>query len=349
MEENQEFSKILRDWYKKNHRVLPWRGTRDPYKIWLSEIILQQTRVDQGLPYFMRFVEAYPDIVRLADAHPDEVLRLWQGLGYYSRARNLHEAARQVRDQYSGVFPADYQALRKLKGIGDYTAAAIGSFAFDLPYPVVDGNVYRFLARFTGESTPIDSNPGKKKFAEIAASLFDPDHAAEHNQAMMELGATVCKPSNPACDCCPFSLACHAYIHGSVEVFPVKSKKNQTRQRFLHYFFFHDGQSLLLRQRTGKDIWQGLFEFPLLETDDEAIPSPLLLPGWTDKQVNTSEWQVVRLRHLLSHQELHASLQVIPCDVLPDLPGYLHVQQAELDRYALPRLLTRFLENWQRR
>lgn len=347
MEENQEFSKILRDWYKKNHRVLPWRETKDPYKIWLSEIILQQTRVDQGLPYFMRFVEAFPDVIRLADAHPDEVLRLWQGLGYYSRARNLHEAARQVRDQFSGVFPADYQALRKLKGVGDYTAAAIGSFAFDLPYPVVDGNVYRFLARFAGESTPIDSTSGKKQFAEMAASLFDPIHAAEHNQAMMELGATVCKPSNPACDSCPFSLACHASIHGSFEVFPVKSKKNQTRQRFLHYFLFHDGQSLLLRQRTNKDIWQGLFEFPLLETDDATLPLANMLPGWIEKQLNTKKVHVLRLKHLLSHQELHASLQIVACSVLPDLPGYLHVQQAELDRYALPRLLTRFLENWQ--
>lgn len=339
---NQEFSRILRDWYQKNGRNLPWRTTRDPYKIWLSEIILQQTRVDQGLPYYLRFIEAFPCVEQLAAAPEDEVLRLWQGLGYYSRARNLQSAAKQVVSEHKGKFPADYSAIKSLKGVGDYTASAIASFAFDLPHPVVDGNVYRFLSRFAGIDTPIDSTEGKKAFAALAAELFDPQHAAEHNQAMMEMGALICKPANPDCDACPFSMACHAYIYGKTGDLPVKSKKTKVRKRYLHYFLLSHEETFLIRKRSGKDIWTGLYELPLIEAEQPiADPGPeleKLLPRIRYRPIG----KTVHLKHLLSHQELHVNFWHLECDTMPRLNGYQQLHRRDHNAYGFPQLIIRY-------
>lgn len=340
----QEFSKILRDWYGKNGRNLPWRTTRDPYKIWLSEVILQQTRVDQGLPYYHRFAETFPSIVDLANAPEDQVLRLWQGLGYYSRARNLHAAAKQVRDLHNGAFPASYPEIRSLKGVGDYTAAAIASFAFDLPYPVVDGNVFRFLSRFTGDATPIDSTAGKKHFTALASELLDPAHAAEHNQAIMEFGALHCKPANPLCESCPFQFACGALIDNQVANLPVKEKKQQVRDRWLHYFFVTNGHETLLRKRTGRDIWQGLYEFPMTETlEPGTLISPVQL--LKDTGLNLPKATItgkVQLTHLLSHQRLHAVIRLVETRNL-EHEGYTVVSLDRLQDYGLPQLLVNYL------
>ena len=339
---NQEFSRILRDWYHKNGRNLPWRTTRDPYKIWLSEIILQQTRVDQGLPYYLRFIEAFPRVELLAAAPEDEVLRLWQGLGYYSRARNLQSAAKQVVSEFNARFPADYNSIKSLKGVGDYTAAAIASFAFDLPHPVVDGNVYRFLSRFAGIDTPIDSTEGKKAFATLAAELFDPQHAAEHNQAMMEMGALLCKPANPDCDACPFSMACHAYIYGKTADLPVKGKKTKVRKRYLHYFLLSHGDTFLVRKRSGKDIWTGLYELPLIEAEQPIEdPGPelkMLLPNNRYRPIG----KTVHLKHLLSHQELHVSFWHLECDKAPHLQGYQQLHRDHHNAYGFPQLIIRY-------
>jgi A/G-specific adenine glycosylase len=339
---NQEFSRILRDWYRKNGRNLPWRTTRDPYKIWLSEIILQQTRVDQGLPYYLRFIEAFPRIEQLAAAPEDEVLRLWQGLGYYSRARNLQSAAKQVVSEFNGQFPADFISIKSLKGIGDYTASAIASFAFDLPHPVLDGNVYRFLSRFAGIETPIDSTDGKKAFASLAAELFDPQHAAEHNQAMMEMGALVCKPANPNCDDCPFSMACHAYIYGKTADLPVKGKKTKVRKRYLHYFLLSHQGSFLIRKRSGKDIWTGLYELPLIETEQPiSVPDPelrQLLPDIRYRQIG----KMVHLRHLLSHQELQVRFWHLECTTMPHLAGYKVIPEQSAGEFGFPQLIIRY-------
>lgn len=337
----QEFSKILRDWYRKNGRELPWRGTKNAYKIWLSEVILQQTRVDQGLPYYHRFIEEFPEIKQLAEAPEDKVLRLWQGLGYYSRARNLHAAAKQVVEMFEGEFPADYQKIKSLKGIGEYTAAAIASFAFDLPHPVVDGNVFRFLSRFTGLDTPIDSTAGKKAFTALAAELLDPQHAAEHNQAIMEFGALHCKPANPLCETCPFQFACEALIHNKVDQLPVKEKKQQVRDRYFHYYFISDGQHTLLRQRTGKDIWQGLYEFPMTETQGGTAEDHLKQMGFKAKHYRIS--RPVNITHLLSHQRLHTIIHRVECSGI-HLDGFQKVPLSELHRYGLPQLLVRYLE-----
>ena len=340
----QEFSKILRDWYRKNGRNLPWRTTRDAYKIWLSEVILQQTRVDQGLPYYHRFTDTFPTILDLANAHEDQVLRLWQGLGYYSRARNLHAADKQVRDMFAGQFPRDYSSIRSLKGVGDYTAAAIASFAFDLPFAVVDGNVFRFLSRFTGDTTPIDSTSGKKHFSALAAELLDPQHPAEHNQAIMEFGALHCKPVNPLCETCPFQFACGALIENKVGQLPVKEKKQQVRDRWLHYFFVTNGEEVLLRKRTGRDIWQGLYEFPMTETDSEAASgsNEALLQ---QAGVHLSGARITghdRLIHLLSHQRLHAVIRMVETGDLQQ-EGYLKVPLGRLHEYGLPQLLVKYL------
>ena len=343
---DQEFSKILRDWYRKNGRKLPWRDSIDAYKIWLSEIILQQTRVDQGLPYFLKFIEAFPTVESLANAPIDKILRLWQGLGYYSRARNLHIAAKQVVQDFNGRFPSDFSELKKLKGVGEYTAAAIASFAYNLPTPVVDGNVYRFLARFAGISTPIDAVKGKKEFAQLASELLDPTHAAEHNQAMMEIGALICKPALPACDLCPFSMACHAFIYNSIDQLPVKEKKQKVRKRYFHYFFITNGKDTVIRRRNGKDIWEGLYEFPLLETNSEVLPSfeAEVLTPLKIKNITVID-SPHRIRHLLSHQELIAHFWMLKVNTLP-VPGddFIKVKMSDLTHYAFPQLIVRFLE-----
>ena len=250
------FSDILLSWYSENKRELPWRDTRDPYLIWISEIILQQTRVAQGYDYYARFVRRFPDVKSLAEADEDEVMRLWQGLGYYSRARNLLAAARRRTD---GVFPTSYGGVRALKGVGVYPAAAICSFAYGMPCAVVDGNVYRVLARYFGVDTPIDSTEGKKAFAALAQEMLDTSHPADYNQAIMDFGALVCTPKSPGCMFCPLAETCMALSEGRVADLPVKQHRTKLVDRYFNYLFVRMGKDTLLQQRTADDIWQTLF------------------------------------------------------------------------------------------
>ncbi len=265
MKNKQFFRENLLAWFAQNHRPLPWKGERDPYKIWLSEIILQQTRVEQGLPYYQKFVEKYPDVESLAAAPEDEVLKLWEGLGYYSRARNLHFTAKFIAAELGGKFPDDYEGIRALKGVGDYTAAAIASFAYNLPYAVLDGNVYRVLARFFGIETPTDSSAAKKEFAALAQSLLDPARPGDFNQAMMDFGATHCTPQQPKCSTCLLQSQCAAFSTKRVAELPVRSKAVEKKDRFFVYLVAHFRSDTFVRKRTEKDIWQNLWEFPLLE------------------------------------------------------------------------------------
>jgi len=260
----QHVSIILQEWYAVNKRDLPWRHTKDPYLIWVSEIILQQTRVAQGLDYYNRFVGRFPNIRSLAEAEQVEVLKYWQGLGYYSRARNLHETAIDICRRWNGIFPERYDDILALKGIGEYTAAAIASLAWNLPYPVVDGNVYRVLGRLFTIETPIDTGKGKKEYRELATLLMPPEQAGLHNQAMMEFGALQCIPQTPDCETCPLSGSCFGYASGNPQQYPVKQNKTKIRNRYLHYFIILHGTDTFIRRRSEKDIWEGLYEFPLL-------------------------------------------------------------------------------------
>lgn len=344
------YSKSLVNWYKEHRRDLPWRRSSDPYIIWISEIILQQTRVAQGLDYFNRFIARFPDVRALATASEDEVLRYWQGLGYYSRARNLLEAARTICRDFDGIFPKTYNEVRSLKGIGDYTAAAIVSFAYDLPYPVLDGNVYRVLARLFALSTPIDSAQGKKEFAELAALLLDKEHPGLHNQAIMELGALQCVPRQPDCSLCPLMDRCMAYAAGEVSVYPVKQQKLKTRPRYFHYLHIVCGNDTYIQRREGKDIWQGLYQLPLIETDAPADFSELqqtdafrrLLSDCGRMEISV----VLRdIKHVLSHQTLFASFYYIKVEREGKfLSEYLRIPLSCLENYAFPRLILRYFQ-----
>src|ERR1700712_1102072 len=260
------FSDELVQWYLKNKRELPWRNTTDAYVIWLSEIILQQTRVEQGMPYFYRFLEKYPDVKLFAAANEGDILNLWQGLGYYSRGRNMLKTAREVVDRFDGKFPENYQQLISLKGIGEYTAAAISSFSANEARAVLDGNVFRVLARYFGISEPINSTKGKKIVSELANELLNKDHPGLHNQAAMEFGALLCRPKNPDCDICPLRTDCYAFNHQAIDLLPQKLKKAKIRERFFNYLLVTDGDTVLINKRNEKDIWANMHDLPLIET-----------------------------------------------------------------------------------
>jgi len=255
-------------WYDPEKRPMPWKAEKNPYLIWLSEVILQQTRVDQGLPYFNRFKNKYPTVKSLAEAPEDEVMKLWEGLGYYSRARNLHSSAKFVVKNLNGVFPTTYEDLLMLKGVGPYTASAIASFAFDLPHAVVDGNVYRVLSRVFGIEDAIDTSLGKKKFDLLAHELLDKNLPAKYNQAIIDFGATQCSPKLPSCNDCPFSHHCYAIANNQIDFFPVKSKKGERKTRFFNYLVINNKNQVIISKRTQKDIWQNLYEFPVIESDN---------------------------------------------------------------------------------
>lgn len=298
----------LRDWYLQHKRDLPWRETNDPYKIWLSEVILQQTRVAQGHDYYLRFIESYPTVQDLAAAREEEVLRLWQGLGYYSRARNLHACAKTIVSYYEAQFPERYEDLMKLKGIGAYTAAAIASFAFGERVPVVDGNVFRVLSRLFGVETDISSSGARKEFFEIGKKLITHSDPAIHNQAMMEFGALQCTPAKPNCMFCTLQEYCVAFRDNRQSDLPVKLKKAKVKNRYFYYFVVEDGGRLLLKSRGPKDIWQGLYDFPLYESAsdkplEEALDAALGQYPWLRNCVLKEERGPVK--HLLSHQKLH--------------------------------------------
>lgn len=334
-------------WYRENQRPLPWRETKDPYRIWLSEVMLQQTRVDQGLGYYLRFTDRWPGVAALAAARENEVLKEWQGLGYYSRARNLLEAARQVMEEYGGKFPDTHVELLKLKGVGDYTAAAIASICFHRPDAVVDGNVYRVLSRVFGIDTPIDSTAGRKQFKELAMDLLEPKHPGDHNQAVMELGATVCTPKSPDCMHCPLQAKCVAFATGTIASLPVKQGKTKTRDRFFNYLHIAAGNGIYMRQRTGKDIWTGLYELPLLESEKpltkRAFKKELAEafgPGWMIKAKGEAA------RHVLSHQVIRAVFWsvTLPKKFTPPEEWEL-VPLKMLKALAVPRLTERWMND----
>ena len=294
----EDFSKKLVEWYNDHHRTLPWRNTQDAYKIWLSEIILQQTRVAQGLPYYKKFILHYPNINSLAEAKEKEVLRLWQGLGYYTRARNLVKCAREVVKNYAGKFPGTFQELKKLPGIGDYTAAAIASFAFEEPVAVVDGNVYRVLSRIFGIDKNIASTEGKKFFFALANELIPVDQPGTYNQSVMEFGALHCLPLNPNCDDCIFKKNCVALKQEKIDILPVKIRRQKKTNRYFNYFLIRIGDKILMNERTGKDIWKGLLDFPLLETKRKKAAGEILreeFPLERDSYVSNDYQQWLRL------------------------------------------------------
>ena len=341
--------KTLIRWYEANKRDLPWRNSRDPYVIWLSEIILQQTRVDQGLPYFNRFLETFPTVRDLAAAPEEKVLRLWQGLGYYSRARNMHAAANALVVGHNGRFPAAYAELLKLKGVGEYTAAAIASFAFNLPHAVVDGNVFRFLSRFYGLHTPINTPAGKKEFNALAGELLDKKNPGLFNQAIMEFGSLHCRVRNPLCEQCPFRQECYAYNKGMIQSLPVKIKSAGPRSRHFNYLFINYKNRFLIRKRMDRDIWQHLFEFPLIETRKKSGFKALLkspeMAGWLEGSV-LPEFSVYKTKHQLSHQTIHAvfyhiRLKQVP--VIASTGGYSSISHRDTGRYAFPRLIEKYL------
>ena len=320
------FTATILDWFRENGRSLPWREHPDAYAVWLSEIILQQTRIEQGQPYWERFMQRWPTVEALAAATEDEVLREWQGLGYYSRARNLHTAARQVVGQ--GGFPQTLEGLRALKGVGDYTAAAIGSIAFGLPAAVVDGNVYRVLARHYGISTPINTTEGKKEFAALAQQLLPKNQSSAFNQAMMDFGATQCTPQSPRCTDCPLSDSCVALHEGRVGQLPVKLRTLKVKERRLTYVYIRWNGQTALRRRPEGDIWQGLYE-PWLT---EQVPGGAILLQQG-------------VKHVLTHRVIYADFWLWETDVKPSLPdGYKWVAEDDTDRYAQPRLIEKLME-----
>lgn len=345
-----DFPAELRQWYSRNRRDLPWRNTRNPYLIWLSEVILQQTRVEQGRAYYERFAQTWPSVAELANASEEQVLKLWQGLGYYSRARNLHKTAQLIVKHHGGEFPQTYHGLLALKGIGEYTAAAIGSFAFDIAEPVVDGNVYRVLARVFGVDTPIDSTAGKKQFRQLAAELLDRRDPATHNQAIMEFGAVQCVPRNPQCGNCPFAQHCVARTSGRIAELPAKARKTKVTDRWLHYFVLRTGNSIYVKRRGPGDIWQGLYDFPLIETataGDDALQTDEWKRWTAGRKVEIATVSDGFL-HILSHQRLHARFYEV--SLSKPLPGkiaadWLLVDEAGFHTLALPVLITRYLRS----
>ena len=341
------FSKLLISWYQAHKRDLPWRETRDPYRIWLSEIILQQTRVNQGLPYYERFVDTFPDVHKLAAAPQEEVLKLWQGLGYYSRARNLHAAAMQVVDN-GGLFPENYVELLKLKGIGDYTAAAISSFAFNEAVAVVDGNVYRVLSRIYGIATPINSSAGIKEFKNLAQQLIDQDDPATYNQAIMEFGALQCVPRNPVCQVCPFMSYCVAYKDSRIDELPVKLKKTNVQSLFHHYLVtITPSGKTLLQERPQSGIWAGLYEFPFVEAKGALLPQELIEDKkfkdvYEGVRFRESVYNQQPIKHLLSHRKIHAYFWIIETETEIEAA----VPIAEAKAKPLHVLMERFMDEF---
>ncbi|MBN7814519.1 A/G-specific adenine glycosylase [Algoriphagus pacificus] len=344
--EFQAFSHQILFWYRSNPRDLPWRGTQDPYKIWLSEIILQQTRVAQGLPYYYKFVNQYPTVKDLALAPQEEVLRLWQGLGYYSRARNLHSCAIYIYKELDGKFPTSYEGLLKLKGVGSYTASAIASFAFGEAKAVVDGNVFRVLARYFGIETDIASSKAKKEFESLANKIIPQDEPGEFNQAIMDFGSRQCVPLNPDCESCPLSGSCFAKQQNMVKELPVKINKVKVKERNLHYYVVKCGNEWVWKKRTSGDIWEGLFDFPLSEKEKPTKAHP-----WEDFEAEEIQEYPKKYRHILSHQKLNATFSEleIPQKNKEKLAawceeeGFLLVNEEQIDYLAKPKLIVNFL------
>jgi len=340
------FAKNIIPWYKNHYRDLPWRQTKDPYKIWLSEIILQQTRVAQGLPYYLNFVEQYPTVFELARASEDEVLRMWQGLGYYSRARNLHACAKMVVEEYQGKFPDTYEALQQLKGVGKYTAAAIASFAFKRVVPVVDGNVFRVLSRYLLINNDIADPKNFKIFFNASEKLIAKENPDLYNQAIMELGATICSVSKPACLICPVTDTCMAREKGAQNELPVKKKKVKVRNRFFYYLVIEKNDKLLMGKRGPKDIWQGLFDFPLIERDrllnEEEIAQAV--HEFMGSEKSTYFEVSDSIKHVLTHQRLQAFFITLKTDEPITLTDYDWHTKAAIETLPKPILVDKYLK-----
>lgn len=347
------FRNALIEWGAAIDRPLPWKGIRDPYKIWLSEILLQQTRAAQGLPYYLRFVERFPTVLDLASASDDEVMKLWEGLGYYARARNLLKTARIVAFEMNGRFPDTYEGLRQLPGIGPYTAAAIASFAYDAPQAVLDGNVFRVLSRFAGVVEPVDTTAGRKLFEQLAQSALDTSQPAAYNQAIMDFGALCCTPQNPLCRQCPVSEHCQALEDGTVSQLPLKSKSIVKQERFFHYLVVEDDGKVLINRREGKDIWNGLYEFPLIELD--ALSSELAVlqaqPAWRQMlQYHPLRLESVSppFRQTLTHRYIRAvflELRPLQKMELPQESQLLWIEREKLSKFAFPKIIDRYLKH----
>lgn len=343
------FNSKLTHWYSIHKRDLPWRLNKDPYSIWLSEIILQQTQVKQGLPYYLKFIAHYPTVFDLANASEDMVLKDWQGLGYYSRARNLHLTSKYIAEELNGVFPKSYKDLLQLKGVGDYTASAIASICYEEKTAVVDGNVYRVLSRFFGIDTPINSTQGVKQFKTLASSLLPKTKIGDYNQAIMEFGARQCKPKSPDCSICPLTMDCVAYNTGKITILPIKLNKTKRKKRYLNFLVLKsiDGKTIL-EQRTSKGIWQNLYQFPLFETSEKMTKTDLKL---NQNHIKTKDLMIETVDlfnnkevvHRLSHQDLHINFWILnTCESLKE-----GVLWSEISKYAVPIVIDRFIKKFQ--
>ncbi|MCE2615545.1 MAG: A/G-specific adenine glycosylase [Phocaeicola sp.] len=342
-----DFSNTIINWYEEHKRDLPWRKTKDPFLIWVSEIILQQTRVEQGLDYYQRFVSRFPNVFKLAEAEEDEVLKCWQGLGYYSRARNIHMAAKQIAE--IGEFPKTLEDVLNLRGVGEYTAAAICSFAYDMPYAVVDGNVYRVLSRWLGIDRPIDSGEGKRMISEAAKMLLDKNRPALHNQAIMEFGALQCTKNNPNCMFCPLIDCCIAYKKGLVETLPVKQHKTKTSNRYYNYIFVRMGEETVIHKRIADDIWKNLYEFPMIETDRAVSEEEFYSLPQLHNMISSNDKPVFKLvqkgvKHVLSHRIIYANFYEVN---LPEdsesFKNYHKIKINDIHKFAVSRLINQFL------
>ena len=348
-----DFAKKLTRWYAENGRDLPWRNTRDPYKIWISEVILQQTRVAQGMSYYHKFIETFPDLISLANAPEDKVLRVWQGLGYYSRARNLHQAAKSIVGNLDGKFPQSFKEIIQLKGIGAYTAGAIASITFGEPATAVDGNVKRVISRLFAIEEPVDSSIGNKMINAALEEIFDKQNPGNFNQAIMDFGATVCKPKNPECEICPLASACVALKKDLVNRLPAKNKEIIRRIRYLNYLFINleekDDTFTWIQKRDGKDIWQGLYQLPLIETEHLVSPDELsTLPQWL-QIFDGSNPSISATSHVFTHQLTHQQLfaRFYKINISHKIPFadsmFIMVNVNDLSNFAMPRLLVKYL------
>lgn len=335
------FADSIIEWYSNHQRDLPWRNTKNPYFIWLSEVILQQTRVNQGLNYYLKFMTLFPAVSDLAAAPEDLVLKTWEGLGYYSRARNLHAAAKHIVQYHNGVFPTTYQDILALKGVGEYTAAAIASFAFDLPYAVLDGNVQRVISRYFGILTPIDTSEGRKEITFALESVFDSERPALFNQAIMEFGALQCVPAHPNCETCPLMLHCEAYQKRKVAALPIKSKKTKIRPRYFYYLLPENGDAVYIHKRQENDIWNGLYEFPLIEASENLSFSDL------EQQILEDFHAAIRAvspskKHVLSHQHIFISFVKVHFEKEPT--AHQMVKLSKIDAFPFPIVLANYLK-----
>jgi A/G-specific adenine glycosylase len=347
----RNFATILLKWNKeKNDRQMPWKGEDDPYKIWLSEIILQQTRVEQGMKYYANFINKFPDINKLARASDEKIFKMWEGLGYYTRCRNLIATARYISKECNGKFPDTYEGIKSLKGIGPYTAAAISSFAFKLPYAVVDGNVFRVLARVFGINKPVDTSEGKKHFASLADELLDKKNPDSYNQAIMDFGAVVCKAVSPVCSDCWFKKSCYAFLNNKVNALPLKKKKISIRKRWFYYLILELKNEMAIRQRKGKDIWQDLYEFPLIETANECGTNKILKMAEKQKLVLKKGYKLSSVSPLfkqqLSHQLIAGRFLKLSVKKKPQLNNvWQWIMKNKFKKYSFPQFINQYLRH----